>query len=107
MSDFTSEDLFDAVDRAVQELLERCGVVEPPVDALEILRTAFDFRITFDEPHDAPARYGDKPKRRAGPNELILHPDQSEESQQTLAARTIAKKMIPAILTRLGVVPGT
>jgi hypothetical protein len=106
MSDFTSEDLFDAADRAVNELLDRCGVVEPPVDALEILRTAFDFRISFDKPHGAP-RYGDKPKRRGGPNELILHPDQSEESQQTLAARTIAKKLIPAILTRLGVVPGT
>jgi hypothetical protein len=106
MSDFSSEDLFEATDRAVNELLDRCRVVEPPVDALEILRTAFDFRISFDEPHGAP-RYGDHSKRRAGPNELILQPDQSEETQQTLAARTIAKKLIPAILTRVGVVPGT
>lgn len=106
MSDFTSEDLFDAVDRAVNELLDRCGVVEPPVDALDMLRSAFGFRIDFDEPHDA-RQYGDRPRRRAGPNELILHPDSTEESRQTLAGRAVAKKLIPAILTRLGVVPGT
>lgn len=107
MGDFTTEDLFDAIDRSVSGLLARAGITEPPVDALAILRDAYRYRIDYDEPRDGPPRYGDRPKRRAGPNELILHPDASEESKQTLAARAIAKKLVPEVMIRLGVVPGT
>lgn len=102
VSEFTSDDLFETIDRSVSDLLSKAGLTGPPVDALSLLREQFQYRIHFDEPHDAP-RYGGKPKRRAGPNELILHPDSSEENRQTLAARAVAKKLIPGVLTKLGV----
>jgi hypothetical protein len=76
------------------------------VNALELLQDAFGYRIDYDEPREE-RRYGDAPKRRTGPNELILQADQSEESQQMLAARAIAKKLLPEIFTKLGIVPGT
>jgi len=106
MSDFTSEDLFEAVDRAVNELLDRGFVTGPPIDTLSLLRDEFGVRVDYDEPHDAP-KYGDRPRRRQGPNELLLHPDSTPESQATLAGRAIAKKIIPVVLSKLGVVPGT
>jgi hypothetical protein len=107
VSDFTADDLFEAIDRAVSGLLADAGVTEPPVDALELLRHHYRYTIDYDEPHDTPKQYGDKPRRKPRPGELILHPDASEESKQTIAARTIARKLLPAVLTRLGIAPGT
>lgn len=106
MGDFTHEDLVDAIDKSINALLDQAGVSEPPIDALALLQNQFGFRIDYDVPHDAP-RYGDRPQRRSRPNQLILHPDASLEAQNMLAARSIAKKLIPTILTKLGIAPGT
>lgn len=106
MSDFTSEDLFDAADRAVHALIERAAIAEPPVDALELLAGQFQYRIDFELDDDG-QDYGSRPRRRARPNELLLHPDSSEESRHALAARAIARKLVPDVLKRLGITPGT
>jgi len=108
MSDFSQEDLFDAIDHAVRDLLSRAGVEEPPVDALHVARAAFGFRVEYAEPEDEPpGRFGARPARRPPPNTILVRPDQSDESQQAVAARAVAKQLLPTVLTRLGIVPGT
>jgi predicted transcriptional regulator len=107
MSDFTTEELFDAIDRAVLDLLSRHAVTEPPVDALALVQDEFRYTVREDEEDDTPRQYGDRPKPRPRGRELVFRPTQSESSRQALAARACAKEMVPGILSKLGVVPGT
>jgi hypothetical protein len=108
VSEYSQEDLLDAIDRAVRDRLERAGVQGPPVDALHLAEAVCGFRIEYAEPEDERAgRFGPRPARRPGPNTLRLRTDQSDESQQAVAARAVAKHLVPAILAKLGVVPGT
>ncbi len=109
MTDFTQDDLLDAVDRAVRETLERSGQRVPPVDAVALAERVFGFQIEEVEPDEEapPARYGDPPKRKPRANTLVFQYDQTDESRNTLAARAIAKRLVPTILERLGVVIGT
>jgi hypothetical protein len=108
VSDFSQDDLFDAIDRSVGDLLRRAGIDEPPVDALHVARAAFGFRIEYVEPEDErPGRFGPRPTRRPAGGMIALRSDQSEESQQAVAARAVAKQLVSPILAKLGVVPGT
>lgn len=108
MSDFSQDDLFDAIDYAVRDLLPRAGIEHPPVDALHLARAVCGFRVEYVEPEDErPGRFGPRPARRPGPNTILLRSDQSEESQQAVAARAVAKQLVPPILAKLGVIPGT
>lgn len=109
MSDFTAEDLFDAIDRAVNELLARHGFEEPPVHALHLAQEAFDLTVREaddEDDHPTPGRFGPRAPRLRR-REIVLRPDQSEESRHAVCARACAKEMLPGILTRLGVTPGT
>lgn len=108
MSDFTAEDLFDAVDRLVGDLLARHGFEEPPVDAIALAQEAFDLTVREADDEDDPrqGRFGPRPPRVRG-REVVFRPDQSEESRQAVCARACAKELIPAVLTRVGVAPGT
>lgn len=107
MSDFTPEELFDTIDRQVIDLLARFGIDEPPVDALVLVQEAFGYSVREDEEDDEPRQYGDRPKPRPRGRELVFRTTQSDAARQSLSARACAKEMIPAILTKLGVVPGT
>jgi len=106
MSDFSAEELYDAIDRCVWELLARHGIAEPPVDALALVQEAFGYTVTFEEEEEDEPQYGDRPKRKR-PRELVIKPAQSPGGQQMTAARACAKELVPTILQRLGVVPGT
>ncbi len=108
MSDFTPEELFDTIDRQVADLLARFGIDQPPVDALALVQEAFGYKVREEEPEDdEPRQYGDRPKPRPRGRELVFRTTQSDAARQSLAARACAKEMIPAILGKLGVVPGT
>ncbi len=106
MSDFNAEELFEAIDRCVVELLAQHGIDEPPVDAVQLVQDAFRYTVTYEEEEEAEPQYGDPPKRRR-PRELVMKHSQSPGGQQMMAARACAKEMVPAILQKLGVVPGT
>ena len=106
MSDINSEELNDAIDRCVGDLLARHGITEPPVDALALVQEAFGYTVTFEEEEEDEPQYGDRPKRKR-PRELVVKPTQSPGGQQMMAARACAKELVPTILQRLGVVPGT
>ena len=108
MSDFSTEELYDAVDRAVIKLLEAGRVLQPPVPAVRLIQDLFRYTIREDDEADeSPKQYGDRPKPRPRPGELVFLPTQSETARQSLAARAIAKEMVPDILKTLGVVVGT
>ncbi len=106
MSEFSTEELYDAIDRCVVELLARHGIEEPPVDAIRLVQDAFRYTVTFEEEEEDEPQYGDPPKRKR-PRELVMKQSQSPGGQQMMAARACAKEMVPGILQRLGVVPGT
>ncbi len=91
-------------------ILDRAAIVEPPVDALHIAQDQFNIEIRFqeDDEEEATGRFGPRPPRRRSPaNVLMLREDQSPESQHAMAARIVARHLLPPILTRLGIAPGT
>ncbi len=106
--DFTPDELLDAIDAAVRELLDRAGVAGPAVDLLELAQAHFRIPVEYLEPEDEePRRYGDAPKRRPNFGAIVLKPEQSPESQQVLAGRAVAKQLVPGLFAKLGIVPGT
>jgi hypothetical protein len=108
MSDFSTEELYDTVDRAVVKLLEAGRVVQPPIPAVRLIQELFHYTIREEEEEDdSPKQYGDRPKPRPRPREIVFKSTQSETAKQSLAARAIAKEMVPDILKTLGVVVGT
>lgn len=110
MSDFTAEDLFDAADRIIADVLARHGIVEPPVDAILLAQQAFDLRVSEAEPDEDEmdaGRFGPRPRRFRTRGEIVLRPDMTDESRHAVCARACARELIPAVLTKLGVAPGT
>ncbi|CAN5564215.1 hypothetical protein BH11PLA2_BH11PLA2_04940 [soil metagenome] len=105
--DFTPDDLFDAIDRIVRDLLDRVNVTQPPINALGLAHDVFGFEIDYQTGHNEEPQYGDKPRRKPGGNTIVIKDDQSEESQHNMAARSIAKRLVPDVLAKLGVIPGT
>lgn len=116
--EFTTEELFDAVDASVRELLTRHGNEEPPVDAIALLQSEYGFTVTVEEEHEEPdemesptSRYarlrgGNATPRRRNARELVLRSTMTPEGQHSAAARAIAREMIPSLLAKLGVTPG-
>ena len=107
MSEFTTEELFDAIDRAVLALLKRVGNEAEPVDALSILQTAYRYTVTYLSEDDEEPRYGDRPKPKPRPRELQLKEGVSDEGRQAAAAKMVARELLPGIFQALGIVPGT
>src|SRR3954468_9622623 len=116
--EFTTEELFDVIDGFVRELLapQRCD--EPPFDAISLLQSEFGFTVTIEEEEDPDemesptSRYvrlrgGNATPRRRNARELALRETMSEEARHNAAARAMAREMIPKLLAKLGVVPGT
>ena len=106
--DFTPEDLFDACDRITMDALKRAGIESPPVDALYLARHGFNFKIEYVEADDPSQRkYGDRPtKRRPSSDTVLLRDDMTDESQHLLAARVVARILVPDVLQKVGVAPG-
>lgn len=107
MSDFSQEELFDAIDRAVLALLKRAGDDAAPVDALALLQTAYRYTVTYLSEDDEEPKYGDRPKPRPRPRELQLKDTMSDEACQAAAAKMLARELLPGIFQTLGIVPGT
>jgi predicted transcriptional regulator len=105
--DFTTEELFDTIEREVDALLKSQGIEQPPVNAVRLIRDVFRYTIVYAEPDDEPREYGAAPRRRPRPRELQFLPTHSPTAQLSLAARACAKEMIPRVLERLGIPPGT
>ncbi len=86
-TDLTPEEIHDAVDRAVLELLESAGVEGPPVDAVALAERHLGLAVPRDR---AAAKRGEP-----------LSPEQ----EQAVAARAVADHLRPDVLRRLGLDP--
>jgi len=104
--DFTQEELVEAVERLVAGLLERAGAAEPPVDALRIAEHHLGIPVTEEEPEE-----DERGRPRAGSRRrsegIVFSPHASEEQRHTLAAQGIARALLPDMLRKFGIEPGT
>lgn len=103
--DFSQEELFDAIDRLVNTLLERAGVTTPPVDALHIAEEHLGISVTVVEPTTEDEGRRRRPRRHGAG--IFLSPDMTPEQQHRAAADGVARALMPDILRRLDIVPGT
>jgi hypothetical protein len=105
--DFSQEELFDAIDRLVNALLERAGVAEPPVDALHIAEEHLGIPVEVVEPAEDDEGGRRRPRHRSPGAGITVSPDMTLEQQQKAAADGIARLLIPDVLRRLDVAPGS
>jgi hypothetical protein len=92
--DLSREEVHRAVDRLVDELLEKAGVTAPPVDALALAQRQLGLVLTLDK---------GEPKR-AG-RRVALRPEPTEEGHQWAAAHAAGEHLKPELLRRLDVPP--
>lgn len=103
--DFSQEDLFDAADRLLAGLLERAGVTEPPVDALRLAEDHLGIPVQYVEPEEDEFGRPKPTRRHAGG--IVLNPQMTDEQQQKTAAGGIAFTLLPDLLRKLDITPGT
>ncbi|MBX9578693.1 MAG: ImmA/IrrE family metallo-endopeptidase [Gemmataceae bacterium] len=104
--DFSQEDLFDACDRLVAGLLERAGVAAPPVDALRVAEDHLGIPVEWAEP-EVDERGRPRPSSRRPAGGITLSPHMSAEQQQSAAAHGIARALLPDLLRKLDIEPGS
>jgi hypothetical protein len=104
--DFSKEDLVDAVERLVAGLLERAGIPEPPVDALRIAEDHLGIPVTIAAPDEDERGRPRAPTRRPGEG-IVVSANASEEGRHSLAAQGIARALLPDLLRKFGIEPGT
>jgi hypothetical protein len=85
--DLSREEVHQAVDRLVDEVLEKAGVAAPPVDAVAIARRLLGT--------------AGKPQRK----QALPRPEPSEEQRQWDAAHALGEHFKAELLRRLGVPP--
>lgn len=105
--DFSQEELFDAIDRLVNGLLERAGITNPPVNALEIAENHLGIPIEVIDPVEEDERGRPRPRSRPQSSGIVLSPDMTEEQQQKAASEGIARALLPDIFRKLGIVSET
>jgi hypothetical protein len=99
--DLTREDLHQAADRLVEELLAAAGVARPPVDAVDLARRHLGMIVSETARSEPRAR-----ARRGGPADVIaVSHESSEEGRQWAAAQAVGERLKPDLTRRLGLDP--
>ncbi len=109
MTEFTTDELFDAIDRLVRDVLDRHNVAGPPVDAERLAVEEFDLILREADPDEddaQPGRFGPRPPRRPNYREVALRHEMTAEGRQAACARACAKALIPRVLAKLKVPAG-
>jgi hypothetical protein len=102
MSDGPSRDeVHEAVDRAVVDLLDAAGVTAPPVDAIALAQGHLGMVVCLDRTQPQRGRA----QRVAGRKQIFLRPEPSEERHQWTVAHEIGEHLKADLLRRLGVEP--
>jgi Zn-dependent peptidase ImmA (M78 family) len=102
MSDGLSRDeVHEAIDRAVAELLDAAGVTAPPVDAIALAQRHLGMVVCLDRTQPQRGRA----QRVAGRKQIFLRPEPSEERHQWTVAHEIGEHLKADLLRRLGVEP--
>jgi Zn-dependent peptidase ImmA (M78 family) len=102
IDDLSREEVHEAVDRAVEELLEAAGVQAPPIDAIKIAQGHLGMIVCLDRGQ----RQRGRAQRAAGRRQIFLRPEPSEERHQWTVAHEIGEHFKADLLARLGVEPG-
>jgi hypothetical protein len=103
--DCSQDELFDACDRLVHGLLERAGVTQPPIDALRLADGHLGIPVEMVEPEEDDR---DGPPRRRRPSAgIVLNPHMTAEQRQAVAAQGIAWHLLPDLLRKIDIVPGS
>jgi hypothetical protein len=107
--DVSQDDLFDAVDRIVIAALARAGISQPPVDALLLAESGFGFQIEFADDDPGEREYGQPGRntRRRSATTILIREDMAEETKHLIAARAVARLLVPEVLKKVGITPGT
>jgi IrrE N-terminal-like domain len=98
MLEWSREEMTCAVDALVAELLERAGLVQPPVDAIHLAQRCLGIEVCLDRRQ---ANRGRAQRSPAG-RHIYLRPEPSEERHQWTVAHEIGEHLRPALLQRLG-----
>jgi Zn-dependent peptidase ImmA (M78 family) len=97
----TREEVHDAVDRAVLELLEAASISQPPVDAISLAQGHLGMVICLDRTQSQRGRA----QRVAGKRQIFLRPEPSEERHQWTVAHEVGEHHKAELLRRLGIDP--
>ena len=99
--DLTREEVHQAADRLVDDLLTAAGVTRPPVDAVDLARRHLGMTIREES---RPGRHG-RPRRGPAANVILISPQAGEETRQWAAAQAVGERLKPDLLRRLGLDP--
>ena len=102
IDELSREEVHDAVDRAVDELLEAAGVAAPPVDAIKIAQRHLGMVVCLDRRQQQRGRAQRSGERK----QIFLRPEPSEERHQWTVAHEIGEHLKADLLARLGLDPG-
>src|SRR5437870_1621142 len=102
IEDLSREEVTEAVDRAVADLLHRAGVEAPPVDVIVLAQRYLGMIVCLDQRQQQRGRA----QRAAGRKQIFLRPEPTEERHQWTVAHEIGEHLKASLLQRLGVEPG-
>ncbi len=97
--EFTSEELFEAIDRLVAGLLERAGLREPPVDALFVATEHLGLPVHEQAP--SAGRGGRVYRHRTAGAVVSLVPGMTYEQRHQAAAEGIVAALLPELCRKL------
>ncbi len=103
--DVSQEEVYEACDRLIAGLLERAGITGPPVDALRLADEHLGMPVSHLEPEED--ERGRPRPRSPRPEGIVISPHMTEEQRQTVAAQAIARDLLPDLLRKVGIVPGS
>jgi Zn-dependent peptidase ImmA (M78 family) len=99
--DIPPEEVNEAVDRAVNELLGAAGIEAPPVDAIALAQRHLGMVVCLDRRQQQRGRA----QRAGGKRQIYLRPEPTEERHQWTVAHEIGEHLKAALLQKLGVTP--
>jgi predicted transcriptional regulator len=103
--DFSQEEMVEAVERLVAGLLDRAGATAPPVDVLRIAEEHLGIPVTVAEAEDD--ERGRPRASRRHTDGIVLSPHATEEERHSAAAKGIARALLPDLLRKFGLEPGS
>src|SRR5207244_4766696 len=95
------EEVVEAVDRAVAELLQSAGMEAPPVDAIVLAQRHLGISICLDRRQQQRGRA----QRAAGRKQIFLRPEPTEERHQWTVAHEIGEHVKGSLLGQLRIPP--
>jgi Zn-dependent peptidase ImmA (M78 family) len=102
MEHLERNDVLAVIDRMVDELLERAGLDQPPVDVIALAQKTLGMVVCLDARQSQRGRA----QRAGGQRHIYLKPEPREERHQWTVAHEIGEHLKPDLLTRLGFEPG-